>query len=139
MLVHEPLGEEVGLAQKGGACPAEPTDHLRPGRGEREQDAAIGDRGVQIGRARDLALLAGVLQSLGRRLVGAAFAVVPALHHGVPKGSASVAASASAQTCRRSGAIRAIPASEKPVSAGAPTKTTMSCGMARLMAPSASW
>ena len=108
------------------------------GGGDDGEERNVGGGGGDVGGARDVALAPGLGELVRRRVEDLFAAAVVALAHlGRPKGSASVRSKRWPQKCSSTGAasirIRRPPA----VIAGAPMKATMSCGMARLMAPSA--
>ena len=127
--------EPVGLVEQAHHQRSGLRKRARAEREGRDEKARMGARGVEIGRARKLALLARPVELVLRRLVALVALLLRLGHQRAPSGSARKAVSASAQRPSMAGASSIMSPSPAPVIAGAPTKTTMSCGMARLMIP----
>ncbi len=91
----------------------------------------------QIGGARHVALAPRLVQFARGGFVRAVGAVVLVAHGANTIGSANTPWNAPSQIASIRGAASANSTSPPSVSAGAPTKATISCGIARLIAPSA--
>ena len=127
-----------GWAMKTISAEAAPIERLAAGRGDDGEQREIGRRGGDVGRARDVALLARLGEPLRRRVEDLLAAALAALaHRGIAIRSASSASSRPFQKFRITGAASIRSRRPPAVIAGAPMKATISCGMARLIAPSA--